>query len=408
MRIVLLGGGGLMARVIARDLVEHHPGLELVLGDLDPAAAERVAATLAATDSAAARGVSVAAVDAGDPTAVAALIRGAGACLNAALYYFNVSVMEAALAERVPYLDLGGLFHVTRRQLPLTDPFARAGVTAVIGMGSTPGVTNVQARHAAERLDRVERIAVYCGSSPPVTRLDGWSYSIHTILDEISKPPVVFRDGRLVQLEPLAEPETFRFLDPIGPQEVHHSLHSELATLPDAFAAQGLRDCSFKLNYFGFAAPVALRLRVLAEAGLADTEPLAVRDRSGGGALASVSPRDVLLAVLARRAGDDPAAADFTVDHEEVAVEVRGTRDGRPLNVRIDTLAAGRADWGVPGGTLLTATPPAIVAGWLADGSLRLPGVHAPERAIDPQRLFEALAARDIHTTIEERPSPDS
>ena len=39
--------------------------------------------------------------------------------LNATDYPFNLDVMRAALAARVPYADLGGLFHMTRRQYEL-------------------------------------------------------------------------------------------------------------------------------------------------------------------------------------------------------------------------------------------------------------------------------------------------
>jgi saccharopine dehydrogenase-like NADP-dependent oxidoreductase len=117
----------------------------------------------------------------------------------------------------------------------------------------------------------------------------------------------------------------------------------------------------------------------------------------------------VLIAALAREGerfaaesrvrGEDPDA--FVVDHEEVCVVVDGTRHGRPARVRIDTLARGREDWALAGGTLLTATPPGIVAGWLADGSLHAPGVHPPETVIDPERLFAELDRRGMRTTVQ-------
>lgn len=372
MRVAIIGGGGLMARATARDLIESRPDIELVLADLNVDAAREVA------DSLPAGSVDAGAVDASDVESVREVIRGSDAVINAAHYYFNLDVMQAALLERIPYVDLGGLFHMTLRQLQLHDEFERAGVTAVIGMGSTPGITNVQARHAVGMLDRAERIGVYCANTPEADAPEAWGYSIHTIIDELTKAPMVFRDGELRELEPLAEPEEWEFLPPIGRKEVHHSLHSEIATLPFSFADHGVRECFFKLNYFGYT-PAALRsLKSMLD------------DR----------PRDEVIAELMAMRGRRTDADEFVVDHEEVAVEVHGELDGRAASVRIDTMGIGRPDWGISGGTLLTATPPGIVAVWLADGTLRAPGVHPPETVVDPERLFSELDRRGMRTEV--------
>ena len=39
----------------------------------------------------------------------------------------------------IHYTDMGGLFHGTLKQLKLSDRFAEAGISAVLGMGSAPG-----------------------------------------------------------------------------------------------------------------------------------------------------------------------------------------------------------------------------------------------------------------------------
>ncbi len=396
-----------MARATARDLLDRRSDVELVLADVNVPAVQAVEERLRGVSRSGAERISSTGVDAANVETVRQTVRGSDVVINAALYYFNLPVMQAALAERVPYVDLGGLFHVTRQQLMLHGVWERAGVTAIVGMGSTPGITNVQARHAVTLLDRVETIGIYCGNTPNADSPGAWGYSVNTILDEATKPPMAFRDGRLQELEPLAEPTTWSFLEPIGEKEVHHSLHSEIATLPFSFADRGVRECFFKINYFGYT-PVALRqLKALADAGLASLDPVAVPDRGRPGEVAHVRPRDVLVAALTReeqrradsgeRGGDRDA---FVVDHEEVAVEVTGTRGGRRTVVRVDTIASGRADWRLSGGTILTATPPGIVACWLADGSLSLPGVHPPENSIEPERLFAELELRGMPTTV--------
>jgi len=48
-----------------------------------------------------------------------------------------------ALAAKRHYVDLGGLFHWTRRQLKLDRQFKRADWTAVLGAGCAPGHQHV-------------------------------------------------------------------------------------------------------------------------------------------------------------------------------------------------------------------------------------------------------------------------
>ena len=65
--------------------------------------------------------------------------------------------MEVALEAGAHYLDLGGLYHVTREQVKLDLRFREAGLLAVLGMGSTPGKTNVMAAHAVAAAGRTDR-----------------------------------------------------------------------------------------------------------------------------------------------------------------------------------------------------------------------------------------------------------
>ncbi len=100
------------------------------------------------------------------------------------------------------YLDLGGLYWMTGRQRELGPEFERAGLLAVLGMGSSPGKTNLMAaRGVAELGDDagpIESIDVAAAGRDPVAASDGRlrpPYSIQTLLDELTLPPVVTRDG---------------------------------------------------------------------------------------------------------------------------------------------------------------------------------------------------------------------
>jgi lysine 6-dehydrogenase len=154
-RIAILGAGamgGAAARLLAR-----HDDVELLVIDADGDRAGAVAAGVARAE---ARGFDATA----GGEALAAGLAGADAVAACLPYRLNLDAMEAALAARVPYADLGGLFHMTRRQLELDGRFRQAGLSAVIGIGCCPGLSNVMARLAADRLDEVRSIDIVDGS----------------------------------------------------------------------------------------------------------------------------------------------------------------------------------------------------------------------------------------------------
>ena len=54
---------------------------------------------------------------------------------------------------------------MTRRLMNMHDQVSAAGITAILGMGGSPGITNVLARAAVDKLQRVESIRVQLGCS---------------------------------------------------------------------------------------------------------------------------------------------------------------------------------------------------------------------------------------------------
>src|SRR6185503_2946022 len=142
--VAVLGGAGAMGRAVAHQL--HRSGRRVLILDRDAAAARRVGATYAAGEA------RVGAADVRETEGLARLLRGASVLVNFAPYRLNLAVMDAAIVAGCHYVDLGGLFHMTRRQLRRSAEFRRAGLLAVLGMGSAPGLTNLFAAAAADGL----------------------------------------------------------------------------------------------------------------------------------------------------------------------------------------------------------------------------------------------------------------
>lgn len=393
MRAVVLGGGGLTGRCAVRDLATGGFFDSVVAADLDVGLAE------AAARNAGSRATSTG-LDVRDRPALVALLRGANVVVNAVQYGFNLTVMEAALEARVPYLDFGGLFHMTRRQLALDGAFRNAGVLAIPGLGQVPGVSNVLAMEAARTMDRVDSIVIR----------DGWrdltvggpelafTWSPSTFLDEMVLPAVVFEGGEYRDYPPMSGAEDYEFAEPVGKTRVYRTLHSEPATLPESLRAKGLRHCEWKEGGPGIEV-----LRTMALLGLGSDRPLEVRGQT-------VAPKDFTLALVKReKLLGIPEGVD-AIDWEICDIELTGSIGGRGVVRHAVARFPARRDWHLVATEYAVGVAGAIGAELIATGQIDEIGVVPPERCVPAGPFREALARRGIETAIvpPENPLPPS
>src|ERR1700678_4610148 len=315
MKIVVLGAG-LMGRAVVYDLKGAREVRSIVVADFDRSRAQDVARKFG-------HGKALGAfADARETQHLAKVLRGCDVVVNCTQYNWNLDVMRAALAAQVNYMDLGGLYHMTRKQFALDRDFRRIGKLAIPGMGGAPGITNVMARALADPLDRVDAIKVY-NAGADEQRYDSpiaYSFSIATILDELTMPPIHFVGGRYVEKEMLSDPETGTFPAPIGKIVLRHSIHSELGTLAESFRKKGVREVFFKINYD----PKLVELvRNLVDAGFTGREAIAVNGTQ-------VAPRAVLLALMQKKA---PTKTPLDVEALRVVVTGRITNKRQKKHV---------------------------------------------------------------------------
>jgi saccharopine dehydrogenase (NAD+, L-lysine-forming) len=349
--VAVLGAAGTIAPAIVRDLAESDEVGRMVLLDLNVGKAEAVAAAHGG-GKARARGI-----DARDTNELAAALEGIDALVNTASYRINIDAMRACLLARCHYLDLGGLYWLTGRQLELSHQFQRAGLLAVLGIGSSPGKTNLMAARAVRELggDGAETVEIYAaGRDPQAGEAFSPPYAVQTLLDELTMRPVVLRDGMPIEIEPLTDGGAVEFGDPIGEAQTIYTLHSELATFGSSFSA---RTASFRLSL----APRLLeRLKALIGAG------------------------DDVVATAAGEA--KPPSPETTSVHLVRA----SAADGRSVTVRART----GPHFGLGGSIVSTAAPIAAAVRLLARGSLAATGALPPELCIDPDEMFAELETR--------------
>ena len=358
MRVAVLGAGGTIAPAIVRDLAESEEIDAMVLLDID---GEKAAAAAKAHGAGKA---SATGIDASQAGSLADALEGCDALVNSAAYRLNIDAMAASLAAGCHYLDLGGLYWVAKQQLETSPQFEEAGLLAVLGIGSSPGKTNLLAVQAVRELGgEVEALHVSAGGrdlDPPAG--ESFPYALRTLLDEVTMPPVAIRDGSPVELEPLSDGGEVDFGEPIGVASTVNTIHSEMLTFPSSF---GCEEGSFRLSL-----PPAVEARLRELAGAPEEEATRVFAASSPPSGKTVSVH----LVEASAAGRKVRARSVTPPHER---------------------------WGLGGGIVSTASPIAAAVRLLARGELTARGALPPELCLDPEAMFSELETRGVRFDIE-------
>lgn len=387
MRILVLGGAGAMASGTVRDLVASSlPQMTgLVIGDTSLDRAEKLAVEMADPRVSAAR------IDVRDQGALRTHLASADICINAVPTFagHQMAIFEACIQTRTTYVDFGGMGVFTVEQKKQHEAWRAAGVTAVLGLGADPGISNIICKAVAERLDRIDSINLYwaaakVGQDSPVLVPP---YNVATLLAEFGNSSMQFLDGALREVPPESGRETLILPEPWGETEFIHTQHSEPLTVP---FAQGIREKGIREFTWKLSLPRAEHeaWSGLVRVGFGDfDEPIEV-----DGLL--VHPVAFLEAMIRRnltRNADRIPAQDSYEIHLAVGT---GEHGGRACRVNQAVLVAPHPDYA---GYLDPATSMGLSIGvQLLTRETQKPGVWSPEEYFAVQPFFAELEARNF------------
>jgi len=155
MRVVIIGGAGRYGRATTYFLANDPLVSELVIADKNVDVARAFAERLG-------DGVQTAEVDLRDEQSLDALLAGADIFVNTAGPYFETQIpaLRAAIRCGVNYCDFSEDFQATEQALALDPEAKAANITAIIGIGLAPGITNLMAVHAVDQIDITEKLQV--------------------------------------------------------------------------------------------------------------------------------------------------------------------------------------------------------------------------------------------------------
>jgi saccharopine dehydrogenase-like NADP-dependent oxidoreductase len=381
MSILVLGASGQIGAYTVQDLVE-------MCGEKDVIASSRKMGNVkkAVDDLKLSKKVKLMELDANDGSKVLETIKKekVGSVVNCAWYQTNLGVMDACLKGGATYTDLGGFFDTCLKQLELHKKWKDAGINATIGLGSTPGMTNIAGAAGAKRLDVVDSIDIVCawGNTLPVKEA-GWpGYSIRTVLDEFTQESVQWIAGKYQKQKILGGEVDAVMPDPIGKVKAYFIKHSEPATMGKYLNA---KQVTFRIGFPPSDMATFLTLRGL---GFADEKKL---DAYG------VSPLDYLTAMYQKGIADGRGAPPKErFEYDMFRIDCAGKKDGMPKTVTYFIVTWNDPERGVSSARD-TSVPPAIVAHWQHTKRIRESGVFPAEATVEPEAFFKELGKRKIY-----------
>jgi len=390
MKIAIIGGAGAMARTTILDLVENQEINQILIADYQEEKAKKIAKSI--NDSR----VKASFVNGFNVKNAVKAIEGYDCVINSAQLFPGLfeKIMEACLEAGCHYNDLGGMYWTTKKLLERDGEFKRAGLTAILCIGSAPGITNILGRYACDLLDTVESVHFW-NASVDQTDMKGVDvfappYSIRTIMQEYTDEPVQYIDGEFRVLKPFSGAEEMDFPEPIGRRTCIHTLHSEPATFVPAFKHKGLLNCTWRL---GLPDEFHQKAKFFSTIGFGSNEEIKVGD-------IKIKPREVLASVVEKHVEEKLGGMDLKInDVECIRAQVLGKQDGIDIEYIVDCIARPHSTWGCSCGDLCTGTPPAIASVMQAKGMIQKPGVWGPE-IIDPDYFIAELGKREMRVEV--------
>ena len=384
MKVLALGGSGDMGRMAVAVLLESQNITSITVADKNYERAKHLV-NLIGSDKLDAVEIDVTAQD-----NLVDLISNYDIVMNTVgpYYKFASVILEAVILAKKPYVDICDDWKPTLDLLEMDEKAKEAGITAIIGIGASPGITNLMSVIACSKLDKVDDLITAWGYGPEEKIGDKPKYyvesgkfykkfkdaptianaaTMHLFYETLEEIPT-YREGKFVNIKPLTEAKPLEFP---GFKETYvcHIGHPEPVTLPRVIKANSVSN----LMYMGktitdiirnYTHQISSKQLTVSEATIKFSEEMRNIGRN----------RDFIKEYISTPPG--------------LSVIATGLKDGTPKKVAIGNTH-------VPFGGMagVTSVPLALAAEMVLSGEIIKKGVLTPEEAFtDPMEFFNRYA----------------
>ena len=384
MRAVVFGGAGVIGSCSVEYLSKLDKFSEIVIADINEKAAKKISRKN--------EKITFTKINAKDERSLIQSLNDADVAINCIgpFYKFAPFILKAAIKKGVNYVDVCDDYDTTEL---LLDKFHKsaldANISCIVGLGASPGLTNLIAAYGSKQFTSVEEIKIFVTRS--IDEKAGAAIPYHMLHCWVGEIPI-YVNGRFKKARGLVDGKEYvNFPKPFGQMPVYYFGHPETVTLPRYI--KGVKNVCCKGSFI----PSEFRdtLVNLDSLGLISENTINVQDSN----IKIIDFTAAYIDILRRR---------ISKNHKDIAsggsvmVEISGFDDSEQKIMKYSGTAHMQQG---------TGTPAAIGAKMITEGDITLKGVYAPEGCVPPEKFisnfFGAEGFGDVWISFTQKMSGD-
>ena len=387
-KVLLIGAGGVASVAAAKMCGNAGVFTDLLIASRTQKRCEDVKAACESRGTA--TRVATAQIDAMDVPRLTALVRDykPDLVMNIALPYQDLAIMDACLAAGVSYLDTANYeppdtAHFEYAwQWAYRERFAKAGLTAILGCGFDPGVTQVFSAYAQKHhFDTIETLDILDCNGGDHGYPFATNFNPEINIREVTAKGSYWEDGHWVETEPMAIKRVYNF-DQVGEKDMYLLHHEEIESL--ALHLKGIRRIRF---FMTFGQSYLTHLKCLENVGMTRIDPIDFKGQK-------IVPIEFLKALL-----PDPASlGPRTKGKTNIGCIFHGKKDGKDVDYYLYNVCDHQECYREVGSQAIsytTGVPAMIGAKMFLQGNWRKPGVYTCEE-FDPDPFMAELPKQGL------------
>ena len=395
-KVLVIGAGGVGSVAVNKMAMWSDMFSEITLASRRVSKCDAIAASVKSRTGVT---IATAELDANDIEATTRLIEKTDASLvvNLALPYQDLNIMEACLIAGANYLDTANYEPLDEAkfeyhwQWAYQEKFEKAGLTALLGSGFDPGVTNVFTAYIAKHhMDNMQTLDILDCNGGNHGHPFATNFNPEINIREVTAPARHWQNGAWVETPALSHKQRFDFPQ-VGARNMYLMYHEELESLSKHFPE--LTRARFWMT-FGDA--YLTHLNVLENIGMTSIEPILYEGQE-------IVPLKFLKAVLPEPSG----LGETTKGKTCIGNIVSGIHEGKPKTVYLYNVCDHEecfAEVGSQAVSYTTGVPAMIGASLILDKSWRKPGVWNMEQ-FDPDPFMDRLNLYGLPWHVTELPA---
>ncbi|MCX6076979.1 MAG: saccharopine dehydrogenase family protein [Campylobacterales bacterium] len=391
MKTTLIIGAGGVSRVVVHKCVQNADVFgKIVLASRSIGRCENIKSELPDAD------IEIATVDADNTDEVIKLINSCkpDILINVALPYQDLTIMDACIATKTPYLDTANYEHPDeakfeyKLQWERDAKFKEAGIMGLLGSGFDPGATNVFCAYAQKHyFDEIHTIDILDCNAGDHGYAFATNFNPEINLREVSSKGRYWENGKWIETEPMEIMQVWDYPE-VGPKDSYLLYHEEMESLVQNI--KGLKRIRF---FMTFGQSYLTHMKCLENVGMLGIEPIEHKGMK-------IVPMEFLKTLL-----PDPASlGPRTKGKTNIGVVVEGIKDGSPRKIYIYQVKDHEEcfrETNSQGVSYTTGVPAMIGAKLMLKGIWSGVGVFNMEQ-MDPDAFMEEMNTQGLPWQVKE------